>query len=96
MELRLRLQRGVGVAGSGVEALSSSETSVLTRATGRNIPEDAIIHIYRRENLKSYIAILMCQMCPYITFHLSIPWSLWVLLVMCPKPLHFPLVFSCL
>jgi hypothetical protein len=32
----------------------SSETSVLTRATLRNIPEDTILHSHRRENLKSY------------------------------------------
>jgi hypothetical protein len=32
-------------------------TPVLTRATRRNIPEDGILQSYRRENLKSYIAL---------------------------------------
>jgi hypothetical protein len=39
------------------EGLSASKTSVLTRATRRNFPEEASLHTHRRENLKSYIAL---------------------------------------
>jgi hypothetical protein len=37
-----------------MEAIHSSETSVLTRATRRSIPKDDILHSHLRESLKSY------------------------------------------
>jgi hypothetical protein len=40
-----------------MEAIRCSETSVLTRATGRHIPEVGILHSHCRESLKSYIAL---------------------------------------
>jgi hypothetical protein len=37
-----------------MNALCSSETSVLTRVTLHNIPEDGLLHSHSREVLKSY------------------------------------------
>jgi hypothetical protein len=51
------------------EAPGSSETSVLTRSTWRNNPEDTILHSHRRENLKSYKGPLAKQ--NYIIRYLS-------------------------
>jgi hypothetical protein len=41
------------------EALSSSETSVMTRVTRRNIPEVTILYSHRRETLKSTTKLLV-------------------------------------
>jgi hypothetical protein len=40
-----------------MEAILSSDTSVLTKATQRHIPDDGILHSHLSENLKYYIAL---------------------------------------
>jgi hypothetical protein len=44
-----------------IVAIRSSDTSVLTRTTLRDILEDGIIHSQRRDNLKSYNADILLQ-----------------------------------
>jgi hypothetical protein len=51
------------------EELSSSETSVLTRASRRNTPEETILRSHRRENLKSYIPASAFKMISYSIYY---------------------------
>jgi hypothetical protein len=48
-------------------ALSSSETSVLTRVIWRNIAEGYILHSHRRENLKSKTPVRTSQETHYVS-----------------------------
>jgi hypothetical protein len=47
------------------EVIRFSETSILTRATRRHIPEIGILHSHRSENYKVYITFYLCTM--YVT-----------------------------
>jgi hypothetical protein len=45
-----------------MEAIRSSETLVLTRASRRIIPGETFLHVHRRENPKSYIVLTGCAL----------------------------------
>jgi uncharacterized membrane protein len=63
------------------EAPGFSETSVLTRATRRNNPEDTILHSHLRENLKSFPFVVVFVVAGCIVYVLAVVVSFIVVLL---------------
>jgi hypothetical protein len=59
------------VGASFISVLSSSETSVLTRATWRNIPEDAILTLYEFVLIRPHKSQLVPHMPQIVTYWIS-------------------------
>jgi hypothetical protein len=59
-----------------MEAIHSSETSVLTRATWHNIQEVGILHSHCRESLKSYKTIINPMQLLLISIYSNMPTSI--------------------
>jgi hypothetical protein len=53
---------GTTLAATSNRRTLGRNTTVLTRATRRYIPEDTILHSHRRENLKSYKLFLIYKL----------------------------------
>jgi hypothetical protein len=76
------------------EALSSYETSDPTWATWRNIPEDAILHSHRRENLESYSFILFSISIHPFVYHycshsLNSPFNIYPTIAILSSPVNY-------
>jgi hypothetical protein len=59
------------------EAISSSETSVLRRATRRNIPEDAVFRAVHMLRYKAKFLRRFTGLCDVENLHLLESWLIW-------------------